>query len=457
MKLSYKDKVEMYRLWKEEHFSMLRIGELFGLSHGNVEYIVHLADRHGTDILKHRYHSYSADFKIAAIKRVIVDNEIMEHVSIDLGLSNQGILPRWIKEFKKNGYTIVERKKGRHGKEENNRTAGSRKQSPKGEELKAYYRTRIHKKIKRLSFEKKEIPTRELVQAVTELRQEQECSVTFIINCINSFEDLPHITRSTYYYTLRTEDKDAKNAEIMAKIKEIFEKHKGRYGYRRITMELRRQGYNANIKKVHRLMKRMGLEGKVRRRKHYSSYQGEVGKIAPNLIKRDFFADKPNEKVYADVTQFNWKDRKIYMHAMLDGCAGDIVAYDISYSPDMAQTMRMLNQAIEKYPALTGAIFHTDQGWQYQHIAFQKFIEEHNMKQSMSRKGNCLDDALMENFFGLMKTEMFYGEENTFSSVEELIQAMRDYITYFNSERIKIRLKGLTPLEYRNQALSLTI
>ena len=283
------------------------------------------------------------------------------------------------------------------------------------------------------------------------------CSLTFILKCINSSEDLPHITRSTYYYTLRTEDKDAKNAEIMAEIKGIFEKHKGRYGYRRIAMELARQGYEVNAKKVHRLMKRMGLEGKTRRKKHYSSYHGEVGKVAPNLIKRDFFADRPNEKVYADVTQFNWKDQKIYMHAMLDGCAGDIVAYDISYSPDLNQTIRMLNKAIERYPDLNGAIFHTDQGWQYQHFAFQKFLKEHDMKQSMSRKGNCLDDALMENFFGLMKTEMYYGEEETFKSPEELIQAMRDYITYFNSERIKARLKGLTPLEYRNQALNLTI
>lgn len=117
---------------------------------------------------------------------------------------------------------------------------------------------------------------------------------------------------------------------------------------------------------------------------------------------------------------------------------------------------RMLDQAIEKYPDLNGATFHTDQGWQYQHYSFRKFLETHNMIQSMSRKGNCLDDALMENFFGLMKTEMFYGQERSYTSVEELIQAMHDYIHYFNNDRIKVRLKGLTPMEYRNQALRIT-
>ena len=242
----------------------------------------------------------------------------------------------------------------------------------------------------------------------------------------------------------------------MDEIKLIYEANKGRYGVRRIYHELLNRGHIINHKKVQRLMKRMGLLGRKKNRRHYNSYKGEISQIAPNVIQRDFFAERPNEKVYADVSMFIWKDQRIYLHAMLDGYAGDIVAYDISQTADLSQMNRMLDRAIERYPDLDGATFHTDQGWQYQHYSFRKFLEEHHMIQSMSRKGNCLDDALMENFFGLMKTEMFYGQERSYASVDELIRQMHEYIHYFNHDRIKVRLKGLTPMEYRNQAFHKT-
>ncbi len=458
MKLSYEEKIEIYNEWKLNHKSFRQIAGERNLTYAVVEYLVRLADRHGSDALEHKWTYYSPEFKEAAIKRVMIGKESINGVSLDLGLSNQGTLSRWIKEYKENGYTVIERKKGRHAKEETEDGSGIRRRtgSLTSGELETYDRERILKKIRRLGFGKREIRKEEIAAAVTELRQETECSLDFILETISGKPDVPHITRSTYYYTVRKEDKDLKNDDLMNAIIHIFYAHKERYGYRRITLELRRRGFTVNHKTVQRLMKRMGLLGRKKNRRHYNSYKGEISQIAPNVIRRDFFAERPNEKVYADVSMFIWKDQRIYLHAMLDGYAGDIVSYDISKTADLPQMNRMLERAVERYPGLEGAIFHTDQGWQYQHHSFRNFLEDHHMIQSMSRKGNCLDDALMENFFGLMKTEMFYGQESSYASIEELIQAMHEYIRYFNNDRIKVRLKGLTPMEYRNQALRIT-
>ena len=200
-------------------------------------------------------------------------------------------------------------------------------------------------------------------------------------------------------------------------------------------------------------MKRMGLTGIKRNKRRYSSYQGTIGKIADNIIQRDFFSDKPNKKWYTDVTEFNLRGDKIYLSPILDGCAGDIVSFNISKKPDFYQIIDMMDKAFLNNPIIDNLIFHSDQGWQYQMKQFSNILEEQNIIQSMSRKGNSLDNSLMENFFGLLKTEIFYGFEDQYETIDELIQAIEEYIYYYNNDRIKERLKGLTPMEYRNQAL----
>lgn len=284
---------------------------------------------------------------------------------------------------------------------------------------------------------------------MTALRQELKCSLGFIIDTINNSANLPHITRSTYYYTINKTDKDEKNDLIMNEIISIYYEHRERYGYRRITLELRRRGCTVNTKAVRRLMNRMDLHGKRRNKRKYSSYQGTVGRIADNIIQRDFFAEMPNQKWYTDVTEFNLRGQKTYLSPILDGCAGDIVSYVISRSPNLWQTMTMLDIAFQKNPDVTGMIMHTDQGWQYQHASYVNALEAHGVIQSMSRKGNSIDDALMENFFGLLKTEMFYDREDSYESLDDLEKAICEYIAYYNHDRIKTRLKGLTPLEWR--------
>lgn len=263
---------------------------------------------------------------------------------------------------------------------------------------------------------------------------------------------ISRLAKSTFYYTLSKIDKDIKNEEIINKIKAIFIDHKKRYGYRRITLELRNQGYNVNHKKVYRIMVKLGLRPLKRNKRKYSSYQGTIGKIADNHINRDFGADKPNKKWYTDVTEFNLRGEKCYLSPILDGFNGEVISHNISKTPNLEQITDMLNKAFEKSDDFNGLILHSDQGWQYQHRSYQERLKRRGIIQSMSRKGNSIDNGMMENFFGILKTEMFYEQENNYKNIDELIKAIDDYIKYYNYGRIKEKLKGLSPVNYRLQS-----
>lgn len=240
--------------------------------------------------------------------------------------------------------------------------------------------------------------------------------------------------------------------EIKDVIQQIFTSNKGRYGYRRITLELHNRGYHINHKTVQRLMGQMEIKCLLRKTK-YKSYKGEVGRIAPNLIQRNFNANKPNIKWTTDITEFSIPDGKLYLSPILDMFNGEIMSYNVSEHPVFSQITDMLSKAFEKIPDNTELILHSDQGWQYQMKPYQVLLKQKGIKQSMSRKGNCLDNSIMENFFGIMKTEMFYGQEFTYKSKMELKQAINDYIEYYNNKRIKEKLKGLSPIQYRKQSL----
>ena len=259
-----------------------------------------------------------------------------------------------------------------------------------------------------------------------------------------------------------------KNDDIMNTIIDIYYQHKGRYGYRRITLELHNKGIQINHKKVKRLMSRMGLYGITPKAK-YKSYKGDMNGVVKNQLlnkvvdgenhktyyERDFKTSKCNEKWTIDVSEFHIAAGKLYLSPILDIHNREIISYSISKSPNFDQTKEMLSQAFEKYPNLKGLIFHSDQGWQYQMNAYHIELNEKEIIQSMSRKGNCYDNSPMENFFGIMKREMFYGHEYEFQTLEELRIAMEEYIEYYNTQRITTKLKGLTPVQYRNQSLLL--
>lgn len=191
-------------------------------------------------------------------------------------------------------------------------------------------------------------------------------------------------------------------------------------------------------------MKEMGLAARIRRKRKYSSYKGEVGKKADNLIQRQFEGARPYEKCYTDVTEFALPNKvgKLYLAPVLDGYNSEIIEFSLSRSPDLKHVQTMLEKA---FPAdsYTGTILHSDQGWQYQHQSYHHFLESKGIRPSMSRKGNSPDNGMMESFFGILKSEMFYGFETSYQSLDDLEQAITDYIFYYNNKRIKTKLNIL--------------
>lgn len=257
------------------------------------------------------------------------------------------------------------------------------------------------------------------------------------------------IPRSTFYYYMKQIKKPDKYKDVKNVIQEIYHENKGRYGYRRITMELHNRGYGINHKTVLKLMNECNIKCQVRIRK-YRSYKGEVGKVAPNVLQRNFKADKPYQKWVTDVTEFSLFGTKLYLSPILDLFNGEIISYSISERPTFQQTMDMLDKAFDRIPDNTNLVLHSDQGWQYQMKHYQYRLQHKGVIQSMSRKGNCLDNSVMENFFGLLKSELLYLQK--FDSLEHFCRELEDYIDYYNNKRIKCNLKGLSPVQYRVQS-----
>lgn len=263
--------------------------------------------------------------------------------------------------------------------------------------------------------------------------------------------DIAKLPRATYYYHAKQQGQSDKYGELKEQIAIIYHENKGRYGYRRITDELHFRGYAINHKTVQRLMKQLGLTCMVRIKK-YRSYKGDVGKITPNLLERNFESTRPNQKWVTDVTEFHLFGQKVYLSPILDLYSRDIISYTISDRPVMSMVTTILDKAFSQIPDTTNLVLHSDQGWQYQHRRYQSMLMEKGIRQSMSRKGNCLDNAVIENFFGLLKSELFYLQR--FESIEHFKAELIEYLDYYNNRRIKANLKGLPPAIHRQQALS---
>ena len=259
------------------------------------------------------------------------------------------------------------------------------------------------------------------------------------------------IPRSTFFYHQKRLSQSDKHAAVKDAIRESFERNKHRYGYRRVLLDLRNQGWVVNHKLVYKLMREMGLRAKIRRRRPYVSYAGTISHIADNKLDRKFTPDRPNAVFVSDVTEFQVAGRKIYLSPVMDLFDRSIVAHTVATSPSTAFTADSLSKAIAVCAPEPGWMMHIDQGFHCQHSSWRNLIDDNGGVQSMSRKANCYDNAVMENFFGHLKTEMYHGE--AFDTVTDLTQAIDEYIQWYNTKRIQQRLKGLTPTQYRNQTL----
>jgi putative transposase len=254
------------------------------------------------------------------------------------------------------------------------------------------------------------------------------------------------MARSSFYYYQKQSKIPDKYKTIKAWIKSIYHRHRGRYGYRRITDELNNNGIIINHKTVLKLMKSLGLKSVIRIKK-YKSYKGEQGKIAPNILERDFKASAPNQKWATDITEFNVSGKKLYLSPIIDLFNQEIISYELTERPVFNQVVMMLKKAFKKIPNNINLTLHSDQGWQYQMKQYQYLLKEKGIIQSMSRKGNCLDNAIIENFFGILKSELFYLKKYT--SLDQLKKEINEYINYYNKVRIKSNLNKMSPIQYR--------
>ena len=275
--------------------------------------------------------------------------------------------------------------------------------------------------------------------------------------------DIAGLKKSTFFYALKHLDyKENKDKELGDLIVEIFTNNHKKYGRPRVVQELKRRGIVVNNKKVYRLMKERGLTATPRRRK-YNSYKGKIGKICRNhllkkklnenkhiyIYERHFETDRPYQILGTDVTQFQIGTGKLYLSPIIDFHTREILGYDISTSPNYAQIRRMMKMMFDRHgDVFEGTILHSDQGYQYQMKAYQKLLREHGIIQSMSRKGNCLDNSPTENFFGRLKTEIFYDKEFEYKSLDQLRRVIENYIDYYNKQRIVVKY-GDSPINIR--------
>lgn len=264
--------------------------------------------------------------------------------------------------------------------------------------------------------------------------------------------EVAELARSTFFHHQARLHKPDPDAELTAAITTIFEDTHRRYGHRRVHCVLVAAGWTVAKKTVLKLMRELGLHCLVRRKRRYTSYQGVVGAVAENLLDRQFHADAPAQKWVTDVTEFRVGDQKAYLSPVMDLFDRQIIAYSIGRSPTLQLTNSSLSDALDTLTGDHTPLVHSDQGFQYQHTSWRRLLADAGAVQSMSRKGNCYDNAVIENFFGHLKEELFHHVR--YLDIDALITAVHHYIHWYNNDRISLQLEGLSPVQYRAQTLA---
>ncbi|EDY1997947.1 IS3 family transposase [Salmonella enterica subsp. diarizonae] len=440
-KFSLEFKKEVSEKYLEDELSLKSVARMYDISPCTVRKWAYAYREHGIGMLTGKKGRYSADFKLMVVKEVVDDGFSVRETAVKHRIPAFGTVCTWLEKYRKHGEDAFTRKNQKIIPVPDKSVTPVPPQPAltdvEREELEQLRVENAYlKKLKALSAENM-LSAQEKVSIISELRQEWPLSRLLIV------AGLP---RSTFYYHVKRLAAPDRYQSARALVLKIYHQHKGRYGYRRIRLACRNEGVLLNGKTVRKLMKELGISSLIRVKK-YRSYKGEQGRICDNLLKRQFDADRPNEKWVTDVTEFKVNGKKLYLSPIMDLYNGEIIAYNLATRPLPSIVQTMLTDALKQLPKDEHPILHSDQGWQYQMSRWQRWLKDSGIVQSMSRRGNCLDNAVIESFFGTLKSECYY--LNEYKNVDDLKRDIISYIDYYNQLRIKEKLGGLSPVQYR--------
>ncbi|KAA3951701.1 IS3-like element IS1397 family transposase, partial [Escherichia coli] len=436
MKHSFEVKLAAVNHYLAGHAGIISTAKLFQLSHTSLSHWINLFLLHGPRALDCRHkRSYSPEDKLCVVLYALGHSESLPRVAARFNIPSHNTVKNWIKGYRKSGNeAFIRRRKEKSMTRSDDTHENEANMTPEEMKNELRYLRAENAYLKAMQehlLEKKPPGAGEKTKVIRSLR----CG-----HCQSDLLKAAGLARSTLYYQLSLQKAKDKYADVKQLIASIFHEHRGCYGYRRIHCELQKRGLKFSGKTVRKLMQQLGLKSPVRLKK-YRSYRGNMGLAAENILQRQFKAEAPCEKWVTDITEFRAGGQKLYLSPILDLFNGEIVAWETACRPTEELVKRMLNKGLESLAEGEKPLLHSDQGWHYRIKSYQSALADKGLVQSMSRKGNCLDNAVMENFFGHLKEEMYYRRD--YRSVEELENAVNEYITYWNQKRIKLSLGGL--------------
>ncbi|MGG1629257.1 IS3 family transposase [Rossellomorea sp. NRS-1567] len=440
-------KLQVAKRYLNELVSYRDLANQVGVDQSVLRYWVMLVRHHGDQAFVFPYTNYPSAFKLRVIQFITEKNYSIREASAIFHIPDPCMVRRWVKKWERAGedaFGSLEMRPSTMTSNHKNKKIKDNSSNQTMEDMKKeleYLRMEnaYLKKLNGLSSGRT-ITNEIKAKVVFELRNEFQ---------VNRMIKVAKLSKSTYYHIIKKLDQPDPDRKWKRRINFIYHKHLGRLGYRRITDVLQAKGHDVNKKKVLRIMRELGLKCIVRMKK-YKSYKGKVGKVAPNILNRHFRADKPNQKWVTDITEFKLFGQKLYLSPILDLFNGEIITYTLQSRPTFDLVETMLEQGLKHVNEGDELLIHSDQGWHYQMAQYRRTLRKHNITQSMSRKGNCYDNSVMENFFGIMKSEFLYLQE--FDSIEHFKNELKKYMYYYNHLRIKSRLKRKSPVAYRVSA-----
>jgi len=435
MKHSFEVKLAAVNHYLAGHAGIISTAKLFQLSHTSLSHWINLFLLHGPRALDCRHkRSYSPEDKLCVVLYALGHSESLPRVAARFNIPSHNTVKNWIKGYRKSGNeAFIRRRKEKSMTRSDDTHENEANMTPEEMKNELRYLRAENAYLKAMQehlLEKKRQELEEKTKVIRSLR----CG-----HCQSDLLKAAGLARSTLYYQLSLQKAKDKYADVKQLIASIFHEHRGCYGYRRIHCELQKRGLKFSGKTVRKLMQQLGLKSPVRLKK-YRSYRGNMGLAAENILQRQFKAEAPCEKWVTDITEFRAGGQKLYLSPILDLFNGEIVAWETACRPTEELVKRMLNKGLESLAEGEKPLLHSDQGWHYRIKSYQSALADKGLVQSMSRKGNCLDNAVMENFFGHLKEEMYYRRD--YRSVEELENAVNEYITYWNTKKNKTQSWG---------------